>query len=377
MLPLTRFFPYHYGPFASDLEGLSNTKPVLRKGLPLKPFDQLMAILPPMSANALPLSYQSLMTDEDSSILDFYPTETQLTRFIFCHLYSEFEIDTDGKTYFWELKKSIYVFPLRPVFSLPNITLWCFHHLLKGVCKLPFIEEEPLLAATKKIEKELSEEEAKRNAENFDLLFIHCSEHLAQQIINAKGSVEQNISIKIDTGLCGDINGFVHLEQESENFVSESDIEERPLWHAFKPHHGSWQVTRSYNHVQEVKRNHSVGFRSLSCPGVMVKGCGSGWSQRGRGYNATGTTVLNEQTSVPSFWDTNGRGSCGNSNGQQTSSDSGLGQSRRVFTQSTTYPAIMANNPNDQFWSVRTDSGSGSKQALQRWGGTQSRNSDR
>ncbi|XP_024995909.1 5'-3' exoribonuclease 3-like [Cynara cardunculus var. scolymus] len=370
----TWFFPYHYGPFASDLEGLSNTKPVLRKGLPLKPFDQLMAILPPMSANALPLSYQSLMTDEDSSILDFYPTE--------------FEIDTDGKTYFWE-----------------------------GVCKLPFIEEEPLLAATKKIEKELSEEEAKRNAENFDLLFIHCSEHLAQQIINAKGSVEQNISIKIDTGLCGDINGFVHLEQESENvsdsnglandldvlcvdyhppntsclyiprmlegvtipetFVSESDIEERPLWHAFKPHHGSWQVTRSYNHVQEVKRNHSVGFRSLSCPGVMVKGCGSGWSQRGRGYNATGTTVLNEQTSVPSFWDTNGRGSCGNSNGQQTSSDSGLGQSRRVFTQSTTYPAIMANNPNDQFWSVRTDSGSGSKQALQRWGGTQSRNSDR
>ncbi|KAJ9556677.1 hypothetical protein OSB04_011291, partial [Centaurea solstitialis] len=320
------FFPYHYGPFASDLKGLSSTKPILRKGLPFKPFDQLMAILPPMSSHVLPVAYQSLMTDEDSSILDFYPTE--------------FDIDTDGKSFF--------------------LGDMCFHYgvfiTLKGVCKLPFIDEERLLVATKKIEKELSEEEAKRNAENVDLLFVHSSEHLALQIINVTGSVEQNTLINIEACLSGDINGFVHLKQESENVsdskafandrdvlcvdyhppwcsglhipcilegvtipetvVSESDIQERPLWHDTRRRHGRG-INRSHNHVQDAKRNHSVvGFRSLPCPEVITKGGGNGWSPRGRGYNAT-RTVQKEQTSIPSFWDTYGRGSRGNRNGHQ------------------------------------------------------------
>nr|KAJ0191675.1 hypothetical protein LSAT_V11C800421850 [Lactuca sativa] len=65
------------------------------------------------------------MTTDDSRILDFYV--------------DDFDVDTDGKRFIWQ-----------------------------GICKLPFIDEERLLASTKMIKKELTEEEAKRNAENAD-----------------------------------------------------------------------------------------------------------------------------------------------------------------------------------------------------------------
>nr|KAJ0215498.1 hypothetical protein LSAT_V11C300151900 [Lactuca sativa] len=135
-----------------------------------------MSVLPPTSAHALPPSYGSLMTTDDSSILDFYP--------------NDFDVDSDGKRFLWQ-----------------------------GICKLPFIDEERLLASTKMIEKDLTEEEAKRNAENPDKLFLHISENLALRIItsfNNEGSIEQK------TGLSGDINGFVHPNLEPE-YVRDSN----------------------------------------------------------------------------------------------------------------------------------------------------------
>jgi len=59
---------------------------------PLRPFDQLMAILPPekhVLSCALPECYRKLIDCEESTIQIFYP--------------SEFEIDADGKRFLWQV----------------------------------------------------------------------------------------------------------------------------------------------------------------------------------------------------------------------------------------------------------------------------------
>ncbi|XP_071688742.1 5'-3' exoribonuclease 3-like [Rutidosis leptorrhynchoides] len=343
----TWFYPYHYGPFASDMKGLSSTKLVFQKGLPFKPFDQLMAVLPPKSAHALPVLYQLLMTDEESSIHDFFP--------------SDFDIDTDGKRFLWQ-----------------------------GISKLPFIDEELLLTATKKIEKDLGEEEVKRNVQDSDQLFLHSSESLASQIvskINNVGSDKQSSSVKID--ISGEINGFVCPKLESvkdssvlcvhydppsfrlhiprvlegtsipETVVNESDIEERQLWHDIHGYQGRNQW--SHNRTEGATSNRpGVGTRNMY-PDVVIQGAGSGWSGRGRGRVNDATRTIKEQTEGgQSRWNTRGRGH------QQRSG--------------------MINDPartnKNQFWTVKTDLGSGQKKELNRWGDSQSKtcsgdNSDR
>ncbi|XP_040965579.1 5'-3' exoribonuclease 2-like [Gossypium hirsutum] len=95
------------------MKGLSQVSVKFQKGQPFKPFHQLMSVLPPRSAHVLPKLYAKLITDADSQIIDFYPTNL--------------EIDTDGKRHAWQ-----------------------------GICKLPFVDEERLLSETLRLEKELT-----------------------------------------------------------------------------------------------------------------------------------------------------------------------------------------------------------------------------
>ena len=72
------FYPFHYAPFASDLTDLKDLKINFKLDKPFMPFEQLLSVLPPYSAGALPSCFQKLMTDPFSPIADFYPRNIKL-----------------------------------------------------------------------------------------------------------------------------------------------------------------------------------------------------------------------------------------------------------------------------------------------------------
>lgn len=82
------YYPHHYAPYISDIKGFKDLKLDFELGEPFQPFQQLLAVLPPYSKKLLPEALQSLLTEEQSPIIDYYP--------------SEFKTDLNGKKQDWE-----------------------------------------------------------------------------------------------------------------------------------------------------------------------------------------------------------------------------------------------------------------------------------
>jgi 5'-3' exoribonuclease 1 len=97
-------------------------------GIPFRPFDQLMGVLPSQSRQHVPECLRILMVDEESPISDFYPTK--------------FELDMNGKRSDWE-----------------------------AVVKIPFIDEKRLLDAIESRLSLLTADERQRNSAGVDILF--------------------------------------------------------------------------------------------------------------------------------------------------------------------------------------------------------------
>ncbi|KAG6722869.1 hypothetical protein I3842_03G182000 [Carya illinoinensis] len=172
------FYPYHYAPFASDFHGIDKLNIEFTLGKPLKPFDQLLGVLPAASAHALPLFYRELMTDMSSPLLDFYPTD--------------FKLDMNGKRFSWQ-----------------------------AICKLPFIEESRLLSEIAKVEHTLTDEERQRNSFSLDALFVHTSHPLAVKILAfCKRKVghpklsNAKVKRKINPKFSGGMNGYMYLSEQ-------------------------------------------------------------------------------------------------------------------------------------------------------------------
>ncbi|XP_057535017.1 5'-3' exoribonuclease 3-like isoform X3 [Amaranthus tricolor] len=225
------YYPYYYGPFASDLRGLAGVKVEFQKDMPFRPFDQLMAVLPPKSAHALPRVFRELMTDSNSDIIEFYP--------------SDFDVDVDGKRFLWQ-----------------------------GICKLPFIEQEKLLSATKPLEQKVEEWEAKRNISSTDKLFIGASNSTEieyRDYLRKHTEVEDGIMCfhfelpVVQTPVPRLLEGI----ELPEKTILESDIMETMLWHEYR---GRPPITRAIsvgvrkdkavNEASTFRQAGQVGFES-------------------------------------------------------------------------------------------------------------------
>lgn len=124
------YFPYHYAPFSSDFINIAGLSTEFEQGTqPFKPFEQLMCVFPAASRQHVPEPWSELMTDPNSSIIDFYP--------------EDFKIDLNGKKFAW-----------------------------MGVALLPFVDEERLLRAVAPKYSKLTLEEMQRNVRGDDRLYI-------------------------------------------------------------------------------------------------------------------------------------------------------------------------------------------------------------
>lgn len=148
------YYPYHYAPFASDFQGVDTLDAGFDKvqTKPFRPLEQLMGVFPADSRSHVPPAWQDLMTDPDSPIIDFYPTD--------------FKVDLNGKRYLW-----------------------------MGVALLPFVDEVRLLKVLDSRRHLLTEEELARNIRGPDRLFCRATHPLATLLESLYENNEKKKSI--------------------------------------------------------------------------------------------------------------------------------------------------------------------------------------
>jgi len=165
------FYPFHYAPFASDFSDIASIKIDFDKNSkPFKPLEQLMGVFPAESSQNLPLTWQNLMKDPSSSIIDFYPTN--------------FKIDLNGKTQAWQ-----------------------------GVALLPFIDENRLHKAISSVYGDLNEEEKERNSLGPHLMFIS---YRKNEIYLSTNKLFNNEATELDLNpdSCNGMNGQLRFSRK-------------------------------------------------------------------------------------------------------------------------------------------------------------------
>ncbi|KAH9977999.1 XRN 5'-3' exonuclease N-terminus-domain-containing protein [Lactifluus volemus] len=158
------FYPYHFAPFAADFEEVDKMDIRFDLGKPFQPFEQLMGVFPASSRKHIPAVFHSLMTDEDSPIIDFYPTT--------------FDVDMNGKRMAWQ-----------------------------GVALLPFIDQNRLLDAMAVHSPELTQDEIRRNAWGNNAIFTSEKHSLYPSLEALYGKKKRQDPVPIDVDASKGISG--------------------------------------------------------------------------------------------------------------------------------------------------------------------------
>ena len=163
----TWYYPHHYAPFAADFVDLEKLELKFEKGTPFRPYEQLMGVMPAASNHTIPEVFRSLMSDEDSDIIDFYP--------------DDFPIDLNGKKFAWQ-----------------------------GVALLPFIDEKRLLKAMGTRYPLLSKEDVERNEVGSEVLIFNDQHPLYAEVTanfysKRQGSSSLKLDPKVSEGLSGEV----------------------------------------------------------------------------------------------------------------------------------------------------------------------------
>ena len=161
------YFPYHYAPFASDFVNIGDLNTSFEKGTkPYRPLEQLMSVFPAASKQFLPPSWQTLMDNPDSPIIDFYPVD--------------FKVDLNGKRYAWQ-----------------------------GVALLPFVDEQRLLKTLHEVYVNLTTREDQRNGLGNDRLFVGkksaCSDFLTALYEGSHSTEAVEFNPKLMFGIRGTV----------------------------------------------------------------------------------------------------------------------------------------------------------------------------
>ncbi|BAF08767.1 5'-3' exoribonuclease 2 isoform X7 [Oryza sativa Japonica Group] len=310
------YYPFYVAPFVSDLKSNCRFEISFTVDKPLRPFDQLMAVLPLRSSCALPECYRKVMGRKE-----------------FDH--PKLQADTIGKRFLWKC-----------------------------------ISEEELLQATKELDKELSMHEMRRNTPRQEKIFLQRNSNaqaLAKVIVQLQtSSCSPEQKLPIDSAISG-LGGWLSPDGLSNGFfcsplqnlqditndqaisamffnpeagnpiprllsnvkvpdktVTEADISRRLLWHTYPGSRPPPPIVERPDTIWKP-------ISKPSAPREEHKNAGTGWMGRGRGNAAlaaaeTTTQLLTASSSSSSSY---GHGAAGSRTAAETQRSSSSSSSRR------------------------------------------------
>jgi 5'-3' exoribonuclease 2 len=189
----TWFYPYHYAPFATDLNQLMTLYPIqFELGKPFSPLTQLMAVLPARSAHCVPPAYRPLMEDPDSCLASNYNLD--------------FELDPNNK---------------------PAAMRWLW------VAKLPFLNTELLLTELSKLNSQLSNEEKIRNSFHEVEIMFHESHSINRSIRSSSTTKTTTTTTPIsDLASSSTVEGGRAEEADDDTLTKELPNENNKEWNS-------------------------------------------------------------------------------------------------------------------------------------------------